>query len=168
MPPLNSKKPRSARLWLLAFIFILGIAAIVLAQIESRARWTAPPEIKSQKSPFPAGEATIAQAKAIYADRCARCHGEKGDGKGSEAKRLWTEPTDFTDVGKMGQVSDGELFWRIGVGRRPMPSFENRLTPAERWELVNYIRTFVAGGQNSPDSAPSGSQSTSGPAGPQP
>ncbi len=42
----------------------------------------------------------------------------------------------------MGQMTDGELFWKISHGRRPMPGFQNKLTEQERWELVDYIRTL--------------------------
>lgn len=42
----------------------------------------------------------------------------------------------------MSEPTDGELFWRISEGHLPMPPFKNKLSEAERWELVDYIRTF--------------------------
>ncbi|MGA9592058.1 MAG: cytochrome c, partial [Candidatus Acidiferrales bacterium] len=53
-------------------------------------------------------------------------------------------PTDFTNAETMAKLTDGDLFWRMSVGRRPMPAFKGRLSEQERWELVDYIRTFAA------------------------
>jgi len=43
-------------------------------------------------------------------------------------------------------MTDGELFWKITAGRKPMPSFETKLSEDERWMLVDYIRTFSQAG----------------------
>ena len=66
-------------------------------------------------------------------------------------------PTDFTDARAMGRITDGELFWKISHGRRPMPAFHDKLTEQERWQLVDYIRVLArksgggaAPGLNSP------------------
>ncbi len=40
-------------------------------------------------------------------------------------------------------VSDGELFYKISQGRKPMPSFRKRLSEQQRWELVLMIRSFA-------------------------
>ena len=42
----------------------------------------------------------------------------------------------------MTRMTDGELFWKISEGHRPMPAFKNKLSEEERWQLVDYIRTF--------------------------
>ena len=44
----------------------------------------------------------------------------------------------------MSRRTDGELFWQITRGRLPMPAFEDKLTDQERWQLVDYIRTFAS------------------------
>ena len=72
-----------------------------------------------------------------YSTHCQSCHGAKGDGKGERAEKLSIAPSDFTDAHAMGQMTDGELFWKISHGRRPMPAFQ------ERWQLVDYIRTLA-------------------------
>ena len=78
-----------------------------------------------------------------YSTHCQSCHGERGDGKGERAEKLSIAPSDFTDAHAMGQLTDGELFWKISHGRRPMPAFQNKLTEQERWQLVDYIRTLA-------------------------
>jgi len=91
----------------------------------------------------PATPESLAAAKEIYDLRCAHCHGSEGQGDGPDTDKLSIEPTDFTDGPEMKRLTDGEIFWRIGVGRRPMPAFKDRLTDTQRWELVNYIRSFA-------------------------
>ena len=119
---------------------VIAVAAIMFAVTSSN--WTAPPEAIAQKNPFPRTEVSIAAGKTIYNDRCASCHGDRGDGKGSEAARYATKPADFTDAKIMQAMTDGEMFWKITVGHRPMPSFKNRLTEEQRWQVIDYIRTF--------------------------
>jgi mono/diheme cytochrome c family protein len=117
--------------------------------------WTAPAEAKSLKNPVPVNEATLAAGKALFADKCANCHGEKGDGKGPEAEMYAVPPTNFTDAHMMGEMTDGEIFWKITEGRRPMPSFKKQFTDEQRWQLVNYVRTFSKPASPSPTPAKS-------------
>ncbi|MGH7837742.1 MAG: c-type cytochrome, partial [Candidatus Binataceae bacterium] len=125
-------------------VFVLICGAIALAVISSRPRWNAPPEVKAEENPVAADAASLGEARAIYGQHCVSCHGEKGNGKGKRAPKLSVAPSDFTDAHAMEQLTDGELFWKIGAGRRPMPSFAGRLGETQRWELVRYIREFAA------------------------
>jgi mono/diheme cytochrome c family protein len=50
-------------------------------------------------------------------------------------------PADLTDP-RLRNETEGELFWKITKGRRPMPSFRNKLSDEERWEVVLYLRTL--------------------------
>ncbi len=105
--------------------------------------WPAPDEAKKLKNPAPATDASLAAAKTIYVDKCAQCHGEEGKGDGPEAPMYDVKPADFTDAHILGEMTDGEIFWKIGEGRRPMPSFRKQLTEEQRWQLVNYLRTLA-------------------------
>jgi mono/diheme cytochrome c family protein len=88
----------------------------------------------------------LAAAEAIYSDRCARCHGDRGAGDGADASLYKPLPASLTSE-QTRQTSDGELFWKIGKGRRPMPGYANELTAEQRWQLVNLLRTFTATAQ---------------------
>jgi len=155
-PDGHSSRQKRARV-LLAVIGVLLIA-VVTAFIfaDAGSNWSVPPEAKTLVNPVPMDAPTIAAGKAVYEDRCANCHGESGDGKGREAWKYLVKPADFTDLSKMSTRTDGELFWKITVGRKPMPSFESKLSDDERWMVVNYIRTFARPSAltNSPDSHP--------------
>jgi len=99
---------------------------------------------KKLKNPVPSTPVAIAAGRLNYESRCANCHGETGDGKGPKAAELAVAPADFRGR-EVAATTDGELFWQITKGARPMPSFES-LSEEERWQLVDYIRSF---GQNS-------------------
>ncbi|HUO34693.1 MAG TPA: cytochrome c [Candidatus Acidoferrum sp.] len=138
------KKSGNGALWALIAVFLVGIAAIGWAIFGPSAPWNPPPQIKTEANPVAATPESLAAAKSLYMSHCAHCHGQTGAGDGSEAGKLSVQPTDFTDALAMKKATDGELFWRIGAGRRPMPSFAKKLTEQERWELVNYIRTLAS------------------------
>lgn len=79
----------------------------------------------------------------LYQKQCKSCHGEDGDGNGNRASELSVTPTNFTNAPEMNRLTDGELFWKITHGHRPMPAFEDKLNETERWQVVDYIRAFA-------------------------
>jgi mono/diheme cytochrome c family protein len=93
----------------------------------------------------------IAEGQHQYQMRCARCHGQKGDGNGPVADFLDPRPRDFTlGMYKFRTTSTGalptddDLFRTItrGVPGTEMPSWEG-LPEGLRWALVYYIKTFA-------------------------
>jgi mono/diheme cytochrome c family protein len=100
-------------------------------------------DARGMANPVPDSPASIAEAKPLYTEHCAHCHGDTGAGDGGEAQMYTPPPADFTRP-SMANIRDGELFYRITEGRKPMPSFRRALTADQRWKLVRYIRTFAA------------------------
>ncbi len=103
---------------------------------------------KERKNPLTASEANLAAAREIYGIKCSDCHGEKGKGDGSEAMMYDPTPSDLTDAAKIGKLTDGEIFYQITEGRKPMPSFRKKLSEEQRWQLVLLVRWFAASGQS--------------------
>ncbi len=126
----------------MGLLVALAIAGAVVAHHNDD--WTVPDDAKQRKNPVPVNDSTLAAGKATFTEKCEDCHGEKGDGKGPDADMYAPSPSDFTDADMMSDMTDGEIFWKISEGRRPMPSFKNRLSEEQRWQLVNYLRTFSA------------------------
>jgi hypothetical protein len=68
------------------------------------------------------------------------CHGASGRGDGVASVALQPKPTDWSSPAVQSDT-DGELFWKITNGRGAMPAWK-QLPEAERWQIVNYIRTL--------------------------
>jgi mono/diheme cytochrome c family protein len=105
--------------------------------------WPVPPEAAKVKNPVAPTPDNLAAAHAIYMDKCANCHGEKGAGDGPEADMYTPSPSKFNDAHMMSEMTDGEIFWKMTEGRKPMPSFKKQLSDEQRWQLVNYLRTLT-------------------------
>ncbi|HYL10639.1 MAG TPA: c-type cytochrome [Candidatus Acidoferrales bacterium] len=126
--------------------FVLCAAAISLAAwgcAHHDEKWPVPEAVKKIKNPIPLTEAGLNVARGLYLDNCAQCHGEKGKGDGIEAAMYSVKPVDLTDPRVMSEMTDGELFYKITQGRRPMPSFKGVFNEEKRWQLVHLLRTFA-------------------------
>ncbi len=105
--------------------------------------WPVPEAAKKVANPVKATPQALAAAKKIYVEVCAQCHGDTGKGDGTEAMMYTVKPANFTEKHMMDSMTDGEIFYKITEGRRPMPSFKNSLTEEQRWQLVHFVRTFA-------------------------
>jgi mono/diheme cytochrome c family protein len=130
---------------LILFISALGLIAVSIGLAVFRTPpWIVPPAEKARKNPLTASAANLAAVKEVYGDKCDNCHGDKGKGDGSDAMMYDPPPSDLTDSAKIGQLTDGEIFYQISEGRKPMPSFKKKLTEEQRWQLVLLVRSFAA------------------------
>ena len=125
----------------MALFAALGVAAVAL--IFAMQNWTSLAKARKLKNPFPPTSDALAAGMQVYKSHCQNCHGMYGDGKGEKASELSVAPGDFTDASKMNALTDGELYWQITKGRRPMPAFADKLNDEQRWQAVDYIRTFA-------------------------
>jgi mono/diheme cytochrome c family protein len=100
------------------------------------------PNMGAPENPTPADEASLTRGAELYAINCQMCHGPEGKGNGSISAFLANKPANFTsDV--VQSKSDGSFFLTItnGVDGR-MPALNENLTVSERWDVVNFLRTF--------------------------
>ena len=137
----SQHQSRIRPLGILALLVILG--AGLATAINTAKNWNATAAARRLKNPVPPTGDAIAAGRQVYGEHCRSCHGEKGDGRGPKAAELSVAPGDFTDVPAMRRRTDGELFWQITRGRLPMPAFADKLSDQERWQVVDYIRTFA-------------------------
>ena len=75
--------------------------------------------------------------KAIFASKCALCHGPDGKGNTSIGKSLKIADLHSTDVQKL---SDEELKTVVTNGKNKMPPFKGKLTDAQILQVISYIR----------------------------
>jgi len=92
----------------------------------------------SQSAPL--SGADLARAQRLFNSNCASCH--MASGKGEEHHRKDNIP-DFTDPAWHARRSDPEIVASVANGRGSiMPSFKQKLSPAEIRLLVDYIHGF--------------------------
>ncbi len=128
--------------WVLSWVLVLSILIVSpLVSAHEMTGWKSPEEARKVKNPVKPTKESIQKGKEIYENKCALCHGTKGDGKGSAATGLSPKPTNFRES-HGEKMTDGEHFWKITTGRGLMPSFEKDLTLEERWHVINYINTL--------------------------
>jgi len=104
--------------------------------------WKAPAAAANRPNPVPSNPGTVALGQKLYASNCATCHGPSGKGDGPGGAALEKRPADLSARIRAGET-DGALFWKISEGKSPMISWRGSLSETQRWELVNYIKTFA-------------------------
>jgi mono/diheme cytochrome c family protein len=135
------------KLRLRKFLFVALLALVALSivlGVTHRGEWNIPEEAKRRENPVLSSPQALDAARILYDDHCERCHGKTGRGDGVDATKFSTSPRDLTDTRRMSAQSDGELFYKISEGRRPMPEFKTKLTEEQRWQLV-LLRRSLAG-----------------------
>lgn len=105
--------------------------------------WKAPDSAKSIKNPVEASKQIVSgkKGKKVFQTNCIVCHGDLGKGDGPGGKSINPKPADLTSA-KVQSQTDGEIFWKITNGRGPMIKWEPVIPEAQRWDLVNYIRSL--------------------------
>jgi len=141
---MTTSRPSRRKLPKLLFAAVLAGSCILVVYwaTQQSKPWVVPEEFKSLENPLAPSEANLGSAREQYREQCEQCHGKTGKGDGPQAWMQRPAPADLTDAARMANVSDGEMFYEITEGRRPMPSFKNRTTEDQRWQLVLLLRTF--------------------------
>jgi putative copper export protein/mono/diheme cytochrome c family protein len=89
---------------------------------------------------------SVARGMPLYAQNCMVCHGVAGRGDGPLANTLPTRPRNLT-VPHLFAHKVGDIFWWVSHGSDSgvMPGFANKLTPDQRWDLINFVLARAAG-----------------------
>jgi mono/diheme cytochrome c family protein len=115
----------------------LAACAVLAAAPAVAGNWNVPTTAKGIKNPVARTAQTAVQGKAVYTEKCVECHGKESAGDGTRSRVEY----DLRDI--VGQLTDGELYWKIthGVGR--MPSYAGVLSDEQRWQVINYLRDLT-------------------------
>ncbi|NVO03578.1 MAG: c-type cytochrome [Bacteroidetes bacterium] len=119
-------------------ISFLLIALFFLNTNAQKQRWDVPADKKAKNSYIKFDNASSKDGEAIYTKNCLSCHGNPG--KGNSMKTLKPIPPDLYSS-LTQELTDGELFYIISVGRLVMPAFKDILSEEDRWKLISYVRS---------------------------
>jgi mono/diheme cytochrome c family protein len=114
------------------------------AAAPSKGGWTLPPEAETTKNPLTVDAKVLATGKAIFKDKCQKCHGATGKGDGPDADPDAQEDMDLTRANRAAKNPDGVVFFKAWNGRKKpkMPAFKDDLTKEQIWAVVAYVQTL--------------------------
>jgi mono/diheme cytochrome c family protein len=92
-------------------------------------------------NPVVADEVSLQRGKILYDIHCEVCHGSQGHGDGPLAGFFDRTPENLTGP-QITAEFDGSVYLTIVQGFGQMLSLAEDLTPRERWDVVNYVRTL--------------------------
>lgn len=107
----------------------------------SNSNWTVPATSAKIKSPIIADASAISSGKSLWGTNCKSCHGVKGLGDGPKAEKIDISCGDFSSK-EFQALSDGAIYYKTTVGKKPMPSYKEKLSNTDRWQLVAFMRTL--------------------------
>ncbi len=131
-------------------LLLAGCGFSLAEDIKPPANYKEPVEVTvtaTEQSPaaadFPLVPPDPAQGKAIYAEKCAPCHGETGMGDGVQAANLANPvaPLGRPDLARSARPADWYRMVTEGNLEKFMPGFAS-LSDRQRWDVVAYALTL--------------------------
>jgi mono/diheme cytochrome c family protein len=91
--------------------------------------------------PIPVSPVSLVRGMDLFSINCSMCHGDDGKGDGKLSNLFTPAPADLTSA-EVTQLSDEQIFMVITQGRGPMPPIAENLDAADRWDVINYVRSL--------------------------
>ncbi len=85
--------------------------------------------------------ALLARGQERFGIFCTPCHGRAGNGEGMIVQRGFTHPPSFVE-GELREAKTKVFYDAITYGHGAMYSFADRVSPADRWAVIAYIRAL--------------------------
>lgn len=130
-------------------LLFLSAGMAVLASPLRRAssdepNWAIPEDARATPNPVTVDAAVLEEGASLYQRHCRVCHGDAGKGDGPMTKYVKPAPADISTPETQDRMTDGEIFYKISVGKNPMPQFKGKLSEEKRWSLVHFVRGLRA------------------------
>jgi mono/diheme cytochrome c family protein len=134
-----------------AALFAAALAAVTVgsekpsaAAAQNANGWTLGEDAETKQNPLTPDAATLASGKAIFKDKCQRCHGPGGLGDGPDSDPDVREDMDLTTPKRAARNPDGVVYYKVLNGRRrpKMPPFKDELTEQQIWTVVTYAQSL--------------------------
>jgi mono/diheme cytochrome c family protein len=98
-------------------------------------------------NPVALNEESIRRGKEAYGYYCIQCHGPLADGRGTVGQSFAPLPANLKDP-NVEEQTDGSLYYRISLGFNRHPPLWDTVAEADRWALVNYLRSLTWPGKS--------------------
>lgn len=91
--------------------------------------------------PFPITSKVLERGRERFDINCVPCHGETGEGNGIVVQRGFPAPPSY-HIDSLRNAPVGHFFDVMTRGYGVMYPYASRVTPADRWAIVAYIRAL--------------------------
>jgi mono/diheme cytochrome c family protein len=127
-----------------AMVALRGAPQLAAQVKPNPAGWQLEPDADTLKNPHTVDDKLLASGKAIYKDKCQKCHGPGGLGDGPDADPDHAEDMDLTNPKRAERNADGVVFYKVWNGRRKpkMPAFKDELSKDQAWAVVAYAQSL--------------------------
>lgn len=103
------------------------------------------PDLINQRpasQPIPASTDSLQRGKVLFGINCEMCHGATGVGNGVVGAFFTPKPFDLTSS-TVQTLTDNQIYLIITQGTGVMPPIYENLSPQDRWDVINYVRTLA-------------------------
>lgn len=95
----------------------------------------------AQSQPYRVDEQLLVRGRQRFNVYCLPCHSPAGDGDGRVVRRGFPSPPSY-HIPRLRAVPDRHIFDVITHGYGIMSAYADRVTPADRWAIVAYVRAL--------------------------
>ncbi len=103
-----------------------------------------PDPYRGERNPYAISPEIVREGRMLYTANCKDCHGQVGMGDGEMALAVNPSPALLAFMIQTPLGVDEYLMWSISEGGAlfgsDMPSFKDRLSIAEIWKIITYMR----------------------------
>jgi len=104
------------------------------------------------KNPLNPDSINMKEAERLFLVNCGICHGSKLDGNGplyNDGKGPFPNAPKNLLSDEIKKMADGTIFHSVTYGKGSMGSYASQLSTAQRWMVIDYIRSKQGGGTDS-------------------
>ncbi|MBN8728722.1 MAG: cytochrome c [Xanthomonadales bacterium] len=109
--------------------------------LDEGGRPLAPQDATPPANPIVPTLAVLQRGRERFDIYCAPCHGRSGDGAGMIVQRGFPAPPSYHTT-KLRNAPDGHFYQVISHGYGAMYPYADRIAPADRWAIIDYIRAL--------------------------
>ena len=121
-----------------------GGAAASEATQNPSSGWQLPADADQKKNPHQVDDSLLATGRAVFKDKCARCHGMEG--KGGNMPGVGVVPP-LRDAAWHERTTDKLIASTIAHGKGAMPGFMQELDGKELRGVIAFVRSLKAGAE---------------------
>jgi mono/diheme cytochrome c family protein len=125
-----------------SFVRAISLTAVLFlaaSPVIAQSDWHVDEAKANIQNPVKVDATSLKEGQILFKANCKTCHGDPGKNNGLP---LVPKPTDMSNADFLKINSDGAIFTKMTDGKNTMPTFKAVLSATQRWQIVNYIRSF--------------------------